>query len=160
MTKDNKSVTIIIDTREKANKHITNVFDKFDIPYIYEKLDYGDYSCMYFDGKKNVDLRDIISIERKSGLDEIATNFTKGRTRFENEFKRHKGLMILAIESNDYSDLVHGKFRSKMTSKSLLASIHSWSIRYNVPFVFIPKDCMAIYIYTTFKYMIKELNKD
>lgn len=153
-------IIIIVDTREKANKHILDMFDKFKVKYVEEKLDVGDYSCYYIDEDKNkIDMRNIIAIERKRDLNELCSNFTTGRKRFEREFQRKKGDMIVLVESGSYKDIILNKYRSKMTPKSLLASIHSWSIRYDVPFLFIHEDCMAVYMYNTFKYYIKEQDR-
>lgn len=154
-------MTIIVDTREKANQHILSVFDKFEVPYVKEKLDFGDYSC-YYTCKEGVEhnLREIISVERKSGLDELSGNFTKGRKRFENEFKRHKGKMILAIEGCEYNDILENNYRSKMTPNSFLSSLHSWATKYDVPFVFVSKkEYMATFIYMTMKHQVREFEK-
>lgn len=153
-------IVIIVDTREQSNQHIISVFDTFKIPYVVEKLDFGDYSCYAKtkDGKL-IDMRNEISIERKNSLDEIAGNFTKGRDRFKREFERHQGQMILAIEDDNYLNLMMGDYRSKMSKKSLMASLHSWSFRYNVPFIFLPKECMAVFIYFSCKYKVRELEQ-
>ena len=39
------SLVIIVDTRENANSHIIDFFNKKKIPYSIEKLPFGDYSC-------------------------------------------------------------------------------------------------------------------
>ena len=40
-----KQMTIIVDSREQENKHITSFFDQKKIPYIVRKLNQGDYSA-------------------------------------------------------------------------------------------------------------------
>ena len=39
------NLTILVDTRENANSHIIEFFNKKKIPYKIQKLDFGDYSC-------------------------------------------------------------------------------------------------------------------
>ena len=89
------NIVILVDTREKSNAHIIEYFEKRNIKYEIKKLNYGDYSC-YIPPVENIDnptfdFREIISIERKADLNELASNLTKGRERFENELKRVKG---------------------------------------------------------------------
>ena len=40
-----KELVILIDTREKSNKHIIKWFEEKKIKYKVQKLDYGDYSA-------------------------------------------------------------------------------------------------------------------
>ena len=39
-----KSLTVVVDSREKENKHVTSYFDKHKIPYITKALDSFDYT--------------------------------------------------------------------------------------------------------------------
>ena len=41
-----KEMVILIDTKEKANDHITDYFDKKGIAYKRQALEFGDYSFM------------------------------------------------------------------------------------------------------------------
>ena len=40
------SMTILVDTREQKNNHITDYFDRKKINYKRKALNYGDYSFM------------------------------------------------------------------------------------------------------------------
>ncbi len=157
-------LTVIIDSREKVNTHITSQFDKANIKHEVRKLNHGDYSFIIppipeLNIYEEMSFVDHISIERKSSLDEIAGNITKDRERFRCEFERHKGLMILLIETNTYADIFNHNYQSKLTPQSFIGTLHSWSTKYNVPFVFINKEYVAQYIYFTFYYYLRYLLK-
>lgn len=159
------SIVIIVDTREKPdkNKHITDWFDKNKIKYVRQKLDQGDYSFYlprnhelnidrdtYFDG---------ICIERKNGLDELASNFSQDRERIKNEFIQYNGNMTLLIENDSYKDLCDSNYRSKYDVKSFIGTLHSFSDRYNIHFIFIDSNYSARYIYSKFYYYLRNLIK-
>lgn len=159
------SMTVLVDTREKVNDHITKYFDKKGIKYKRKALEYGDYSFMI---PKNTELsipRDLyfvkkIVVERKANLEEISNNFTKGRDRFEKELCLAPKEKIVLIENASYSDLVHGNYDTKYDKKSFWAGIHSFWFKYNVPFVFMPdnKDS-GLFIRGYFEYYLKNLFK-
>lgn len=158
-----KSLTIICDTREKKSKHITDWFDKQKIPYKSKALSNGDYSFFIPKNEKlNID-RDLyfdkeIMIERKASLDEISGNFTQNRTRFEEEMATFDGKKYLIIENSNYSDIANGNYKTKLSKKAFLASIHTFNHRYNLQIIFMPNsDYTAMYIYGTFVYFLKEL---
>lgn len=130
-----KQLTIICDTREQVNGNITGYLESKKIPYVTRKLDTGDYSAMIGDMTLE---RDIV-IEKKNGLDEIAGNFTADRQRFEDEFTRAKaeGLKVfLLVENATWSDILLHNYRSKLEPKSLIASLLSWQIRFNITLIF------------------------
>ena len=80
-----------------------------------------------------------VVIEKKNGLDEIAGNFTVDRKRFEDEFTRAKadGLKVfLLIENASWSDILLHNYRSKLAPKSLIASLLSWQVRFNITIIF------------------------
>lgn len=76
-----KKVTVLIDTREQKNAHITDFLSKMGIMYESRKLDYGDYSFT-IDGK---DFSRSSVIERKANVDEIYGNISADRERIEKE---------------------------------------------------------------------------
>lgn len=76
-----KKVTVLIDTREQRNEHITAVLSQFGIMVENRKLDYGDYSFTA-EGK---DFSHSCVIERKAKIDELYGNFTTDRDRIEKE---------------------------------------------------------------------------
>ena len=115
---------IVVDSREKVNKHILNSFEKgFEYKvyhhdmyrgkkskigdpieyYIQEKgLKVGDYTiAVQLPNKEVINFKDKIVIERKADLNELASNLydskskdENGLTRIEREFSRAKDLGI------------------------------------------------------------------
>lgn len=76
-----KKVTILIDTREQKNEHITNILSQLGVMFEVKKLDYGDYSFLA-EGK---DFSHSCVIERKAKIDELYGNVTTDRERIEKE---------------------------------------------------------------------------
>lgn len=157
-----KSIVILVDTRENKNQHILDWFDRKEVPYKKKALENGDYS---FYIPKNVELnieRDLyfdkeIMIERKNSVDELAGNFTKNRTRFEEELATYSGKKYLLIENSDYTNIIKGNYRSEYASKSYLATLHTFNHRYNIEVVFMQQNqYSALWIYMTFLYWIRE----
>ena len=130
-----KKLTIIVDSREQENQHLINYFDSKKIPYKVRKIDTGDYSAMIDD--RTLEYQCVV--EKKNSLDEIVGNFTANRERFEREFLRAKanGIKVfLVIENASWNDVFLGNYRSKFPPKSLLASLLSWQVRFNVTIIF------------------------
>lgn len=130
-----KQLTIICDSREQVNGHVTGYFDKNKVAHTTRKLDTGDYSAMIGD----LTLEHDVVIEKKNGLDEIAGNFTVSRQRFEDEFMRAKaeGLKVfLLIENASWSDILLHNYRSQLKPQSLIASLLSWQVRFNITVLF------------------------
>lgn len=149
-----KGLTIICDTREQ-DTHVQKFFDSKKIPTITRKLDTGDYSCQIGD----ITFEREIVVERKHNLDEICGNFTAERERFEREFLRAKAYgtrVILIIENASWSDIFIGNYRSKLSSKSLTASILTWLARFDVNIVFCKPDESARIMYGIFYYYVRE----
>ena len=157
-----KSIGLLIDTREKQNKHITDWLDKKGICWKSKTLDQGDYSFYIpADEALNIDRnlyfdKEII-VERKNSADELAGNFTKHRTRFEEEMATFPGKKYLLIENCSYEDIVNGNYRSDYNSKSYAASLHTFNHRYNLEIVFMPENELSgLWIYTTLVYWFRE----
>lgn len=130
-----KQLTIICDSREQVNGHVTGYFDKNKVAHTTRNLDTGDYSAMIGD----LTLEHDVVIEKKNGLDEIAGNFTVSRQRFEDEFMRAKaeGLKVfLLIENASWSDILLHNYRSQLKPQSLIASLLSWQVRFNITVLF------------------------
>ena len=156
-----KSMVILVDSREQVNQHLTKYWDSKKIPYTVKKLDFADYSCMipanpelgiirdlYFD--------DVVSVERKNSLEEISSCFTATRTAFEGEFIRSKGTVHLLIEKATYEDIINHNYRTEYKPVSFLASLNSFSERYNLPITFMKDNNYSGYfIYMTFKYALR-----
>lgn len=148
-------LSIICDTRENVNQHITKYFDAHHIPHIERKLDTGDYSCML----ESMSFERDIVVERKHNLDEICGNFTAERERFEREFMRAKAYntkVHLIIENASWTDIFLGNYRSKLQPKSLVGSLLSWMVRFNVSVTFCKPDETARIIYGIFYYHARE----
>ena len=83
-------MVVLVDTREKSNSHIIEWLDKKKIPYKLKALSNGDYS-FYVPANPNLNIdRDLffdshIMIERKGSLEELSSNFSQHRARFEEE---------------------------------------------------------------------------
>ena len=149
-----KQLTIICDTREQ-DRHVSEYFESKKIPTITRKLDTGDYSCQIGD----VTFERDICIERKANLDEICGNFTAERERFEREFLRAKAYgtkVILVVENASWSDIFIGNYRSKLSSKSLTASILTWLARFDVTLVFCKPEETARIMYGVLYYYVRE----
>ena len=149
-----KNLTVICDTREQ-DRHVSEYFQKQKIPIITRKLDTGDYSCQLGDATFEKD----IVVERKRNLDEVCGNFTVERERFEREFLRAKAYgtkVILIIENASWTDIFLGNYRSKTSPKSLLGSLLSWMVRFNITVTFCKPEETAKLIYSIFYYHAKE----
>lgn len=156
------SMVILVDTREKVNEHILSVFDKNKISYKKKALERCDYSFYIPKNEKLNIPRDLyfdkeVAIERKASLDEIANNFTKERDRFEKEMALAPKTKVLLLENATYEDICNGNYRSQYNKKAFLATIHTFWIRYNLPFVFMPDTTKsALFIKKYFEYYLKE----
>jgi ERCC4-type nuclease len=126
---------ILCDTREQ-DLHILKKLDTLEIEYRRKKLDYGDYS-FEIDGKS---YENKIVIERKGSLDEIINNFTKGRTRFKNEFERSKGCRVILMVEASIEQLEAGNYRSKMKPAALKSFLSTWCHKFQLELKFTEKD--------------------
>lgn len=148
------NLTVICDTRER-DTHCEEWFKKNKVQTITRKLDTGDYSCQLGDMSFEKD----ICIERKHNLDEICGNFTVERERFEREFMRAKAYgtkVVLIIENATWTDIFLGNYRSKLNSKSLVGSLLSWMVRFNITVLFCRPEETARIIYGICYYHVKE----
>lgn len=96
------NLVIIVDTREQANYHVTEWFDKNKKPYKVQTLQYGDYSCYLPAGSFKGQARDIyftdnLVIERKFCIDELAMNLKDNKTNL-NELKKE----VIELLGEDY----------------------------------------------------------
>lgn len=156
-----KTIVILIDTREKENKHITKYFDSKKIPYTSLGLESADYSVMIPKNESFGILRDLyfhkhIAIERKNSIDEIANNLSNDRDRFEDELLRSKAQIIIMIEDGSLDEIFNHNYRSSFNEKAFIGSLLSYQIRYNAKTSFITKDNAGKFIYMTMYYYIRE----
>ena len=151
-----KKMTVIIDTREQVNEHITDFLDKHKVGYISRKMDIGDYSVQLEDNTLEKDF----VVERKANIDELCGNLTADRDRFEREFlraKAHGTKVFLVVENASWNDILLHNYRSKLTPKSLMASLLSWQTRCNITVVFADKKNSPLLIYNTLRYALREV---
>lgn len=126
-------MVVIVDTREQKNQHILDYLIANNVPYIRKKLDSGDYS-FELPNYQHLNLDKTSVVERKNSIDEISQNFTKGRDRFIREFERiPKGVDVhLVIENFTWTKLLNGTYRSKVSPKSVYASLFTFSNRFGI----------------------------
>lgn len=153
-----KQLTVVCDSREQVNQNVTGYFDSKKIPHVTRKIDTGDYSAMIGD----MTLEHSLTCERKSGLDELCSNLTADRNRFEREFLRAKAngtKVFLLIENASWSDILLHNYRSKLLPKSLIASLLSWQVRFNITIIFCKPSETGQIIYGILYYAAREALK-
>ncbi|MFW5987866.1 MAG: ERCC4 domain-containing protein [bacterium] len=161
------SLTILVDSREQKNQHITSYFEDKGVPYKNKKLDWGDYSFMLPAAPEAGIMRDIyfnrhdIAIERKRSLNELSNNFTHDRTQFENELIRAgRGKFILLIENEQgYKNIIKHNYRTNYKPRSYIGTLHSFRHRYDMEVMFIDPAFSGNFIYYTFYYYCRECLK-
>ena len=163
-----KHLVVIVDTREQANRHILDSFDKLKVKYKIGKLDFGDYSAMLplgsFEGQtKDIYFDRLIVIERKNGIDEIAGNL-KDDVRLNTELAHLNKYGIkyyIFIEDKNFDDNIRkGNFRSQYNKVSLYARLKTIEARYNTIIRPVSKEFVGSEIYNTLKYYIREQLKN
>lgn len=156
-----KSLTILVDTREKNNIHLTEYWDRKCILYKKKALDYGDYSFMI---PKNEVLnipRDCffdkeICIERKGSAEELSGNLTKERDRLEKELSLAPKNKVILLENCSYADIATGNYNTQYNKKSYWASLHSFWHKYGVPIMFMPENKYSgLFVRGYFEYYLK-----
>lgn len=135
-----KNLTLIVDTREQDTDRLRRRIRQTGLSFVRQKLDFGDYSAKTtLDNGTEFDISSSVSIERKMNLDELCACYCKGRKRFTREFERAKSAgakVYLLIENASWENTFNGKYRSKMTSSALTASMFAWLARYNCQIIF------------------------
>jgi len=137
-----KTFRIIADTREHNTDRAAARFAALGAEMERATLDYGDYCAnitlpdgkVLYDTSVNRIYPDCV-IERKMSLDELAGCFTRGRGRFEREFKRageHSAKVFLLVEGSTYEQIYRHGYRSRFRPKSYIASLCAWVVRYNL----------------------------
>ena len=132
------SMVILVDTKEKKNQHIVDYLERNNIKCKSMSLKQGDYSFYIPKNEKLGIPRDLyfdkeIIIERKASLEELSTNLTKERDRFEKELALAPENKCIIIENGSYDDLIHGNYDTQYQPKSYLASFQAFWHRYGCP---------------------------
>lgn len=169
MKKILQNMTVLIDTREQRNEHIIDFFNKKNIPYKVQKLDFGDYSCMipkdtikeftsniYFD-------RDIV-IERKANIDEIANNLKEDANRLRKELAHMNMYQIRYLffveDPNFEENLRQSNYRSQYDAFTLMQRIYKGiEAEYNTAIIPVDRNIMGSKIYYTLQARVYNLFK-
>lgn len=161
-----KSLTIIVDTREKENKHdhILQFFESKKIPWVSQALTHGDYSCFL---PKNDALnipRDLyftneICIERKQNISEWIGNISQDRAAVKKKFALAPRHTILMIENSSYGDIIEGNYYSSYAPKSALGTFHSIWNEFDIPIIFMDSKYSGQFIYGYFYYYVRGIIK-
>ncbi|BDH62135.1 hypothetical protein MTP04_22650 [Lysinibacillus sp. PLM2] len=160
-----KTLTIVIDSREKVNQHILDYLRQKEIPIKFQKLDHGDYSCMIPANEEFGIQRDIYLksfVERKNGVDEITGNLQKDTQHaFINELIRAQGSrFVIFVEEPDFDEKVaKGLYRSRYDPKALKGRLESLKAKYNFEICPMSKEMIGHNIYHRFYYQMKNYLK-
>lgn len=147
-----KRVTVLVDSREQKNEHITFVLKQLGVMLEVRKLDYGDYSFAV-EGR---DFSHSCVIERKAKIDELYGNFTHDRERIEKEFdtmSRNTVQCTLLLEGckgwehlKEFGISADGAARQRRKVRNIGATVYStlqaWRCgnRYSFDVEFIPDE--------------------
>ena len=153
------SITIIVDTRENANSHITGYFTQNGIKFIERALKFGDYSCEV-DG---ISYENKVVLERKADIVELSGNLAQNRVRFENELTKAKeagAKLVLMVENGSFERIIEHKYNTDLSEKSFLATLFTYSHRYNLDINFIEKRYSGLFIYYQLYYWVRNYLKE
>ena len=118
---------ILVDTREQKPYHFKSCATCSGSLVI--KLDYGDYQLK--------DMQDLIVIERKQSIDELANNLGKDRARFERELERMQECQFKFIIIEDYWSSIWRRSYTKMNPNAIFESIIALELKYDTRFCFV-----------------------
>lgn len=137
------SIIILCDTRERESTHILSYFDKNNIPYQIQKLDFGDYSFKIPSNTFKGQQREIYFdreyvIERKASIDELAGNFKDDAARLRKELSHINKYNIkcdLLVENPNFElDILKENYRSQYKGETLYNRIYKTiQSEYGVP---------------------------
>lgn len=144
------NLIVLVDTREQDTRACRDRLALLKLPYLREKLDFGDYSATtrLSDGTE-YSLKDKVAIERKMSLGELCQCYCQGRGRFSREFERAKELqakLYLLVEGANWENVNTGRYRSEMSPQALRASIIAWLARYDCQLIFCKAETTPILI--------------
>ena len=130
-----ESMTVLVDTREQNTARARKRWEQIGVSIERVTLKFGDYSVKC----DMLDLRNVVSLERKMDIDELAHCYCRDRKRFVREFERAKeagAKMYLLVENGSLDEAYSGHYRSKVHPASLTASMFAWLARYNCQILF------------------------
>ena len=129
----------LVDTREQDTPRLRARLKQIGCPSERVKLDFGDYSAKFpLPNGEWFSLANRVCVERKMHIDELCNCYCKDRQRFIKEFERaaKTGSIYLLVEDASWEKIYAGKYRSKMRSTALVASILAWLARYKCQIIF------------------------
>lgn len=134
-----EQAVLLVDTREQETAALHRRLNQIGLPWERQKLSAGDYSlrCPLPDGC-TYDLSEVVAIERKMSLDELAMCFGTQRKRFTAEFDRAAEAgtkLYLLVEAASWEKLFKHEYRSQLNEKALVASIIAFQARYSSPVI-------------------------
>lgn len=163
-----KNLVILVDTREQDTQMTISYFENKNIKYKCAAISYGDYSAMLPAGSiKGID-RDIyftndVVIENKKDIDELCNNLQNKASRLKSEFahlNKYNTKYFIFIRDGLYFKHLHdGQYRSKYKSDSLRARLKGICAEYNTQIVPVGVDYIAVEIYETLYYEIRNILK-
>lgn len=161
-----KNIVVLIDSRERSNKWITDYYNKHRIKYEVMALPAGDYSFRV-DAIPELGIDyplffyNDLMLERKNSLEELSGCFTQTRERFNDEWSRcYADRKYLLIENASYDDIVEGRYNTQYNKKSYLSSLHSFETKYDIHVVFMKdRNYTPIYILGLFQYYLRHVIK-
>ena len=163
------NLIICVDSREQSNQHIIDFFDKKKIPYVVEKLPFGDYSCKIKAGSFEGQERDIyftndFVVERKANIDEICSNLKEDASRLKKELahlNKYNIEFYIFLEDENYElNLRNSNYRSQYDAYTLMQRIGKGiEAEYNTMVIPVPKSCMGSKIYYFFQARVYNLLK-
>ena len=140
----------LIDTRERDTIRLRARMQQMGCPYERIALNFGDYSAKFpLPNGKWFSLADKVVIERKMHIDELCHCYCQDRGRFTREFERAKeagAKIYLLIENATWEHIYNKKYRSKMRSTALVASIFAWLARYDCQVIFCKAETTGLII--------------
>lgn len=151
------SIVILIDTKEKNNKHIIDFFEKKKYQYKIMNLNFGDYSCMIPKGTIDCFTQDIyfdrdFVIERKASIDELAGNLKEDAARLKKELAHlnmYEIKYLIYIEDLNFEEnLRQGNYRSQYDPYTLAQRLYKMvESEYNTVIVPVDRRFMGSKIY-------------
>ena len=161
-TIDGYSFTVIVDSREKKSL-AKEYFDKHKIPYVTEKLAFGDYSLYLRDKDGNIiHCGNKFALERKSSLDELIQNVARKehRKRFIEEFNHAKSLgakVDVFIEDELWhSKMLNGNYFSKTPIKAVRGYIAYFQQKFGFTITGVNKENTGAYVIDRLIYFAKD----
>ncbi len=153
------NIVVLVDTRENANEHIINYFEKKKIEYKSQKLDFGDYTLLLKANPAFGITHDLVldyAVERKGSLEELSGNFTNDRIRIEEELWRGNGKLALLIENESIDNIITHAYNTKYNEKSFLATLFTFLHRYGINYTFTNKSNAGAIIFALLFYKLRE----